>query len=184
MQKWARAELAEVYTFLASSQYMSLEQVSPKVRETHPDAWPKGALDAHGGWGHNPGFEGYGPIAMLTGQGAIALQLMQRAGVEIDPHRLDSAMAFLERGTGPNGYTWYEDQVAGESDYADMGRTGASALAHALSSKSADKTFAKRQAVLMAAHPEPFPDTHGSPLMGMAYAAVGAHAAHRLRGAG
>ena len=42
------------------------------MKESHPHALPKGKLDAHGGWGHNPGFEGYGPICMITGQGALA----------------------------------------------------------------------------------------------------------------
>jgi len=173
--KWLRGELQEVYDFLLSSQYMDLSQVSPHVQETHPDALPHTPLDAHGGWGHNPGFEGYGPIAMITAQGAIAFALMQRVGIEIDPERHQAAYAFLERGTGKNGYTWYEDQVAGDENYADMGRTGASALAHFLAPFPAQQAYAAPQAAIIARHPEPFPDTHGSPLMGMAYTALGAN---------
>ena len=47
------------------------EQIDPKAHETHPHAVPKDAKGKKGGWGHNPGFEGYGPIAMITGQGAL-----------------------------------------------------------------------------------------------------------------
>ena len=31
----------------------------------------------------------------------------------------DAAYAFLERGTGRNGYVWYADQAAGQDDWAD-----------------------------------------------------------------
>lgn len=175
-ERWVRDELQEVYDFLLSSQYTDLSQVNERVRESHPDAWPRDALDAHGGWGHNPGFEGYGPICMLTGQGALAFALLSRCGVEVDRARHEAAYAFLERGTGPNGYVWYEDQVAGPQDWADMGRTGAAGIANRLSPYP-DERYAERaraHARVIGTHPESFPDTHGSPLMGMAYAALGA----------
>jgi len=177
-ERWVRDELQEVYEFLTRSQYMDLSQVSERVRETHPDAYPTGALDAHGGWGHNPGFEGYGPICMLTGQGALAFALMARCGIAVDRERHEAAYAFLERGTGPNGYVWYEDQVAGPQDWADMGRTGAAGVANRLSPYEGGR-YAERalaHAHVIGTHPESFPDTHGSPLMGMAYAALGASA--------
>ncbi len=169
-------ELEEIRTFLLSSQYTDLAQVSEKVRESHPHAWPKDARDAHGGWGHNPGFEGYGPISMLTAQGALALAMMSRCGLEVDRERLDAAYEFLARGAGPNGYVWYEDQVAGPQDWADMGRTGAAALAQARSPYPEPRYLERALAHsrVIGAHPQSFPDTHGSPLMGMAYTAAGA----------
>ncbi len=175
-EDWVLPELEEIHTFLRSSQYLDLSQVSEKVRESHPDAWPKNELDAHGGWGHNPGFEGYGPIAMLTAQGALAFAMMSRCGIEVERERLDAAYEFLARGTGPNGYVWYEDQVAGPQDWADMGRTGAAALAQARSPYPEPRYLerARAHARLIGAHPQSFPDTHGSPLMGMAYTAAGA----------
>jgi hypothetical protein len=94
-ERWVLPELEEVRDFLYSSQYLSLDQVNPKVKETHPDSFPKNARQQHGGWGHNPGFEGYGPIAMLTGEGALAFALMQRAGIEIDRVRLVADYEFL-----------------------------------------------------------------------------------------
>ncbi|MHC4263095.1 MAG: DUF6288 domain-containing protein [Planctomycetota bacterium] len=167
-------ELQEVYDFLCSTQYLDLSQVNPKVRESHPHAWPKNAEQQHGGWGHNPGFEGYGPIAMITAQGALAFALMDRCGIDVDEERHRAAYAFLERGSGSNGYLWYNDSNAGDDKWADMGRTGASAIAHWMSPFEEHSSFARRHALLMAEHPESFPDTHASPLMGMGYGALGA----------
>ena len=177
-EKWVIKELQEVYNFLISTQYMDLSQVSEKVKESHPDAYPKDAMDSHGGWGHNPGFEGYGPISMLTGQGALAFALMSRCGIKIDRRRHDAAYAFLARSTGKNGYVWYKDKAAGADDWADMGRTGAAGIANALSPYrgSAYQKRALSHARVIGAHPESFPDTHGSPIMGMAYTALAAHA--------
>jgi len=178
---WVLPELAEIRDFLESSQYVSLAQVNPAVRESHPDSFPTNARQQHGGWGHNPGFEGYGPIAMLTGQGALALSLMRRCGVDIDRERLGFAFDFLARGTGRNGYLWYTDGVPGddtaEDNWADMGRTGASAIALALDPwpSEARAAQAMKHAVLIGEHPESFPDTHGSPIMGMGYAALAAN---------
>lgn len=177
-EKWVIGELQEVYDFLLSSQYTDLSQVNEKVKESHPHSVPRDALDSHGGWGHNPGFEGYGPICMLTGQGALALALMSHCGIQVDRARHDAAYAFLERGTGRNGYVWYEDQAAGADDWADMGRTGAAGIANLLSpydGSEYEKT-ALRHAKVIGVHPESFPDTHGSPIMGMGYAALAANA--------
>ncbi|MSR48031.1 MAG: hypothetical protein EXS13_13395 [Planctomycetes bacterium] len=170
-------DLEEVRDFLCSTQYLSLAQVSPGVKESHPDSFPTDAQQQHGGWGHNPGFEGYGPIAMLTGEGALAFALMQRCGVAIDRTRHEAAYAFLERGTGKNGYLWYADSVAGDADWADMGRTGAAGIAHFLSPWPGESHRARalQHAAVIGAHPESFPDTHGSPILGMGYAALAAH---------
>jgi len=175
-ERWVLPELEEVRDFLYSSQYVSLAQVNPEVKKSHPDSWPEDARQQHGGWGHNTGFEGYGPIAMLTGQGALAFALMQRTGVAIDRERHDAAYAFLERGTGSNGYVWYADDVAGDSDWADMGRTGAAAIANHLSPwpGSNYRTRARKHALVIGEHPESYPDTHGSPILGMGYAALAA----------
>jgi len=176
-EKWVLKELEEVYTFLTFSQYTNLTQVTEKVKETHPDAFPKNAMDSYGGWGHNPGFEGYGPISMLTGQGALAYSLMNRAGIKIERKRHDAAFDFLVRASGKNGYVWYEDQAAGQNDWADMGRTGATGIANQLSPYEDDiyKKRALAHAKVIGEHPESFPDTHGSPIMGMGYAAIAAN---------
>jgi len=174
--RWVLPELQEVYDFLISSQYLSLEQVDPRVRETHPDSWPRDADDSHGGWGHNPGFEGYGPISMLTGQGALALALMARCGIEVDRTRHDAAYAFLERASGRNGYVWYGDEAAGQDDWADMGRTGAAALANWASPYEEPRYHARarRHSRIIGAHPLSYPDTHASPILGMGWAAAAA----------
>ncbi len=174
---WVKPELQEVYDFLTHSQYTSKEQINPKSYESHPHAVPKRPGQKEGGWGHNPGFEGYGPIAMVTGQAALALALIERCGVDVDEARARAAYDFLARGTGNNGYVWYGDEVAGHDSYADMGRTGAAGLACWLSPWQGDfRDRALRHARCIGAHPQSFPDTHGSPTMGMAFAALAANA--------
>ena len=177
-ERWVLAELEEVRDFIESTQYLALDQVNPKVKESHPDSFPKDARQQHGGWGHNPGFEGYGPIAMITGQGALAFSLMHHSGIAIDRERHEAAFAFLERSTGKNGYVWYKDGVAGDQRWADMGRTGAAGIANLLSpwTEEDHRARALRHARVIGEHPESFPDTHGSPIMGMGYAAMAANA--------
>tara|TARA_R110002096_G_scaffold73769_5_gene174810 strand:+ start:752 stop:2260 length:1509 start_codon:yes stop_codon:yes gene_type:complete len=177
-EAWVLDELQEVYDFLVWSQYVDMDtQLNPKAKESHPGSYPKSAEEAYGGWGHNPGFEGYGPICMLTGQGALAFALMHRCGIEVDRHRHEAAYAFLERGSGRNGYVWYEDSAAGQDDWADMGRTGVSGVAHRLSpyESQAHARRAMIHAKVIGEHPESFPDTHGSPVLGMGFAALGAY---------
>lgn len=175
--EWVRPELAEVRDFLLDSQYMDPQQIDPRAKETHPHSFPKRPGQAIGGFGHSPGFQGYGPIAMLTGQAALAFALMVRCGVDVPRERLDAAYAFLQRATGSNGYVWYADEVASDTGWADHGRTGASGIAHWLSPSAggAHREQALRHARVIGAHPESFPDTHGSPTMGMVFAALAAH---------
>jgi hypothetical protein len=176
--KWVLPELQKVHDLLAKSQYLRMSQIDPRAKKSHPDSFPKGPKDSHGGWGHNPGFEGYGPIAMLTGQGALAYSLMHRCGIKIDRRNHDAAYEFLKRGTGKNGYVWYGDQIGGGPDnWADMGRTGAAGIANFLSPYD-DPVYRERalsHAKVIGKHPQSFPDTHGSPAMGMAYTALAAN---------
>jgi len=177
-EKWVLPELQEVHDHLAKSQYLHMSQINPKAKKSHPDSYPKGPEDSHGGWGHNPGFEGYGPIAMLTGQGALAYSLMQRCGITIDRKKHDAAYDFLRKGTGRNGYVWYGDEMGGGPDgWADMGRTGATGIANFLSPypESVYRERALAHARVIGQHPQSFPDTHGSPAMGMAYTVLAAN---------
>ncbi len=177
-EKWVLPELQEVHDHLDSSQYLHMSQINPKAKKSHPDSYPKGPENSHGGWGHNPGFEGYGPIAMLTGQGALSYSLMHRCGIKIDRKKHDAAYTFVKKGTGQNGYVWYGDEVGGGPDgWADMGRTGAAGIANFLSpySDSAYHERAIAHAKVIGQHPQSFPDTHGSPAMGMAFTALAAN---------
>lgn len=174
---WVLPELEKIRDLLYAGQYLDMSQINPKVKESHPDDYPKGPKQAHGGWGHNPGFEGYGPIAMITGQGALTFSLMQRCGIEIDRKRHDAAYDFLKRGTGENGYLWYGDSAGGgPDDWADMGRTGAAGIAFFASPYREDtyRQQAMKYSDVIGKHPQSFPDTHGSPPMGMAYEALAA----------
>ncbi len=176
-KSWVKRELEEIYRFIISTQYMDQTQIDAKSRKERPEDMPKTKLRAVGGWGHNPGFEGYGPIAMLTGQGALVLSLMDHCGIQVDKKRLEAAFDFLERGTNKVGYLNYADEKAGDDTWADFGRTGASCIAHFLSPYKGMKykKFARRHATFMGDHPEAFPDTHGSPILGMGFAAMGAN---------
>lgn len=170
-------DLQKIHDLIAKGQYLRMSQINPQAKKSHPDSFPKGPRDSHGGWGHNPGFEGYGPIAMLTGQGALAYSLMHRCGITIDRKNHDAAYDFLKRGTGENGYVWYGDQKGGgPNNWADMGRTGAAGIANFLCPYN-DAVYRERallHAGVIGEHPQSFPDTHGSPSMGMAYAALAA----------
>jgi len=176
-EEWVLPELQEVHDHLASSQYVNMAQINPKAKQSHPGSYPKGPKDSYGGWGHNPGFEGYGPIAMLTGQGALAYALLQRCGIEIDRQKHDAAYEFLRKGTGPNGYLWYGDSVGDPNGWADMGRTGAAGVANILSPypEAVYRQQAFSHAKVIGLHPESFPDTHGSPMMGMGFTALAAN---------
>jgi hypothetical protein len=113
---------------------------------------------------------------MLTAQGALAYSLMHRCGITIDRKKHDAAYDFLKRGTGENGYVWYGDQKGGgPNNWADMGRTGAAAIANFLSpyDGNAYRERALSHARVIGAHPQSFPDTHGSPMMGITYTALG-----------
>ncbi len=177
-EKWVLPELQEICDHLEKAQYLHMSQINPKAKKSHPHSYPKGPENSHGGWGHNPGFEGYGPIAMLTGQGALAYSLMHRCGIKIDREKHDAAYKFLKKGTGQNGYVWYGDEVGGGPEgWADMGRTGASGIANQLSpyTESVYRERAMANAKVIGQHPQSFPDTHGSPPMGMAYTALAAN---------
>ena len=160
-EAWVRPELEEINTWLAAAQ-------APK-----------------GGWGHRPWIEpgsdiphgnGYGPFNIVTMQAKTAMSLLMRCGLEVDQRRYGVAHAFVARGTNAFGYVWYADGGAKNAKYADMGRTGAAALAHYLSplGGQAYRDYALRAARCIGDHPKTFPDTHGSPILGMVWTALGA----------
>ncbi|MCP4805290.1 MAG: hypothetical protein GY884_08065, partial [Proteobacteria bacterium] len=145
------------------------------------DRWLRAAQMENGGWGHRPanrpGGNGYGAINILTMQAKIAWALMRECGVEIDEARFRRAHDFVVRGTGDNGYVWYADGGRDNPGYADMGRTGAAALAHALTpDEPAYRDYALLTARCIGEHPDTFSDTHGSPILGMVWTAFGAAA--------
>lgn len=176
-KSWALKELEKIRDILYEGQYLDMSQINPKVKESHPDSYPTNPKQSHGGWGHNPGFEGYGPIAMITAQGALSFALMERCGIKIDPKRLAAAYEFLKRGTGENGYVGYGDSASDPNDWADLGRTGAAGIACFLAPKHSKSYYrlAQKHSEVIGKHPQSFPDTHASPPMGMGYEAIGAN---------
>jgi hypothetical protein len=163
-EKWVVPELEEINKWLLKAQFTEHYQKE------------KGK----GGWGHRPkdrpGGNGYGPICVITAQAMAAWSLMGQCGIEIDRQRHALAHEFLAKGTNNIGYVWYKDGNGGNNRYADMGRTGASAVAHATSPFGGQEylDFALRNAKCIGENYKTFPDTHGSPLLGLGWTALGA----------
>lgn len=153
--------------------------VLPELEEIN--RWLTAGLSPNSGWGHNAwnsggDTNGYGAINVITMQGKLAWSLMARCGIDIDKRRYAVTHDFVARGTNAVGYVWYKDGGAKNPGYADMGRTGAAALAHAMSpfGDPAYAQYARRAAKCIGEHPKTFADTHGSPILGMAWTALGA----------
>ena len=160
-ERWVLPELDEIRVALEDSQLLPNEP----------------GKQLHGGWGHRPNYEGYGPIGILTAQGLTAYGLMMQAGLPVNPKNYEEAVKFIARGTNNIGYVWYADDGANKANrYADMGRTGMSAIAHSVSPKGGQAflEIAARNAQCIGEHPQTFIDTHGSPILGIGWTAVGA----------
>ena len=174
-ERWVLPELEEVRDWLIGSQFMDPKD---QLRSDRSETKKEGHVAQFvGGWGHNPYYEGYGPMSITTGQAAMAFALMFRCGVKIDQNRHEMAYDFLARGTNNIGYVWYNSVSAGDNSWADMGRTGSSAVANYLAPYADAKYM--RMAMLSAKcigdHPKSFPDTHGCPPLGMVWTAMAAH---------
>jgi len=165
-EKWVLPELLEIRQALMESQFMD------PVNKTNGAADNSGG----GGWGHNRNFEGYGPINILTGQGLAAYGLMQQCGIDIPKNNIAAAHTFIDRGTNKIGYVWYKDGGKRNGSYADMGRTGIAAIAHNVNPVGGQMFIerAKLHATCIGKHYKTFHDTHGSPLLGMAWTSLGA----------
>jgi hypothetical protein len=164
-EAWVLPELEEINRWLVAAQ--------------HPQTAAPERVHIAGGFGHGPhspaGGNGYGSFNAVTAQAMMAWALMQRCGIAVERQRFEAAHDFIAKGTNQLGYVWYADAVGG-AGYADMGRTGASALAHFLDPASSDayKAFGKHNAECIGNHPDTFIDTHGCPLLGMVWSALGA----------
>lgn len=166
-------------TYLAEYYLITREKWVLKELE-EINQWLSKAQMKNGGWGHRPadkpGGNGYGAINVITMQAKMAWSLMMRCGLKVDATRFQATHDFVDRGTNAIGYVWYKDGGKKNPKYADMGRTGASAIAHYLSPVGGQEylNFAKLNASCIGNHPVTFPDTHGSPLLGMAWTGLGA----------
>ena len=142
--------------------------------------WLHKAQLSSGGWGHQPAYQlvdnGYGGINVITMQAKMAWALMMRCGLNVDEAKLRATHEFVGRGTNRIGYVWYKDGGRDNPWYADMGRTGASAIAHYLTPSGGElyRRVALSNARCIGHFPATFPDTRGSPLLGIAWTALGA----------
>ncbi len=173
-EKWVLPELEEIRDWLMKTQYIDKKsQLRSDRDETKNEKLMTRML---GGWGHNPGFEGYGPMCITTSQACMALALMSRCGIQINRERHEMALAFLERGTGTTGYVWYNAGASKNTrgNWADMGRTGSTALANQLCDYGDAKYQQQADLIttMLSDHVESFPDTHASPPLGMGWQAA------------
>ncbi len=176
-EAWVLPVLQKVHDLIAKSQYLRMSQIDPRAKKSHPGNYPRGPKDSHGGWGHNPGFEGYGPIAMLTGQGALAYSLMQRCGIVIDRKKHDAAYDFLNKGTGRTAMFGTptkkaEVRTTGPTWAGPGPRASPISSAHTMAPPTVNERFCTpgRSARTRRASPTPTALT----AMGMAYAALAA----------
>ncbi len=164
-EPWVLPELEKINKWLALAQ--------------HPKTAAPERVHIAGGFGHGPhspkGGNGYGAFNVVTAQAMMAWALMRRCGLSVDERRFQAAHDFIAKGTNKIGYVWYAD-ASGGAGYADMGRTGASALAHYLYPTDRDdfRSFGRFNAECIGNHPDTFIDTHGCPLLGMVWTALGA----------
>lgn len=163
-ERWVLKELDEINRWLVKAQF-----------EKHYRSG-KGM----GGWGHRPahrpGGNGYGPICLISAQAKAAWGLISECGLEVNKERYKLAHEFLAKGTNNIGYVWYKDGNGGNNKYADMGRTGASATAHAINpfKDKAYTEYALKSARCIGKNYNTFFDTHGSAILGMGWTALGA----------
>ncbi|MGA1824592.1 MAG: DUF6288 domain-containing protein [bacterium] len=171
-EAWVLPELEEIKTWLLDAQFTDISQ---QLVNTHGEADERQI----GGWGHDPAYSGYGPFNMQTGQCLVAFSLMSRCGISVPWDRMEIGYQSIATGTAQNGYVWYSYGLGGgPTDYADMGRTGVSAVANYLV-PSSDSTFQQMaklnaQCIGYDGRYKSFPDTHGSPHLGMVWIAMGA----------
>ncbi len=163
-EKWVLKELEEINLWLVQAQQGKI--VPPETEHIS------------GGFGHGfytSGANGYGGMNITTAQAMTAWSLMERCGLTVDRARLTAAHEFIAKGTNEMGYVWYADAVGGDG-YADMGRTGASAVAHFVDAAASPKftSFSKRNARCIGKNPDTFTDTHGCPLLGFVWTGLGA----------
>jgi hypothetical protein len=155
-EKWVLPELEEIKSWLLQAQFVN------------------------GGWGHRPkdkpGGNGYGAINCITMQAKLAFALMMRCGLDVPADNFRATHDFVAKGTNDIGYVWYKDGGRQNPSYADMGRTGITALAHHISPVGGKeyRDFARLTASCIGSFPKTFPDTHGSPLLGLAWTGLGA----------
>ncbi|MCP4746287.1 MAG: hypothetical protein GY874_09135 [Desulfobacteraceae bacterium] len=164
-EEWVKKELQEIKTWLTAAQLTNENQL---INDN------TGLMDRFGGWGHKAFMSGYGPFSMLTAQALTALSLIERCGIEVDKTVLENGYKFLADATNQAGYVWYRNKVASEDRWGDIGRTGASAVAHYLSPISNSVADLHAGFIGVDNHYKSFPDTHGNCILGMSWVAMGA----------
>lgn len=174
-ESWVLPELEEIRDWLMATQFMN---AATQVRNKFAEYGAKELQNSLGGWGHNPGFEGYGPMSVTTAQAAMALSLMRECGITVDRARLDKALDYCAIATSPTGFVGYEaawGQNDG-NDGTDKGRDGAVCLANYLCTYTDAKYQQRAQLIStqVGTNLNYFPDTHASPVIGMIWHAAAA----------
>ena len=156
--------------------------------------WLHKAQLSSGGWGHQAAYRfaggklrdadvidsGYGGINVMTTQAMLAWALMRRCGLTVNEAQLQATREFIRRSTNKLGYVAYSDYGAGRpwlaaQEHSGLGRTGASALAHYLATggDESDRRVVEANVRCIGRFSHSYPDTYGSPLLGMTWTALG-----------
>lgn len=180
-EKWVLPELEKVQDKLLELQYSQLSQRNA-TKEKMAKVYGQPATQKHnhlrlGGWSHDPGWTGYGPMAITTGQATLALSLMSRCGVNVDMTRLKAGYDFLDRSTNGVGNVYYHDDAKKTSkEGGPLGRTGITALANFVCPISDDIYLerAKLNISCLKVHYKGLAHSHASSALGIAWAMAGA----------
>ncbi len=174
--EWVKPKLQEINEYLMWAQYIHYP-AQVDFDSNHVKPTPERSWIGLGGWGHYPGFEGYGPISMSTGFGALALSMMQRCGIEVDQSRHVMAYDFLSRATDFRGWVNYHDgKIHFQGSEDGNGRTGVTALANQMCLYS-DSRYRDSLPLYLEAIRDLAPiflDTHASPAMGTGFLGMAA----------
>ncbi len=131
------------------------------------------AQNDDGSFQHQKDWGGYKELGIMTGLAVTAWGLMGQAGVAPSHPAFDKAFARLKYTTAPDGNVNYSGK--GRDMDADLGRTGAGVMGHLMAAGDPESPgYADRGLQYLEQHWYYFPDCHGSPGVGMQWAALAA----------
>jgi len=143
-----------------------------------------------GAFGHGRvegGNPGYWSLNIVGAQCFLALSLMRECDLKFDRYGYEKTADYFEAATGDNGYVCYGEarKVNGGAD--GMGRSGATILAHQVTGQGGRwANYVERGGRYLfekVGMETGIPDTHASPMIGVLWSCLGAHAssekAHR-----
>lgn len=131
--------------------------------------------EASGGWGHGPGGAnplGYTELEIMSNYALLGMGAAQRLGCELDPARVERALAWVEGTAAADGGVGYSQQP-GQQGVGEAGRTAGALVAFASLDQRRRPFFAKMTRYL-GSKLETLEEGHVSPAMHMLAGAMAA----------